>query len=262
MPQPPQPPEVIRSSSNPVLKRVRKALAGREKGVIVLEGRRLIDDARGAGLDFELLLQRDGHGEPIDVPAGCEVRFVMPELLAKVSALETSPGALALARTPDVRGVEDWRLPGADALVLVVAGVADPGNLGALARSAEAAGASALVVVAGGAGPWNPKALRGSMGSLLRIPVVAARDAAAAYAALAAKGARQCVAATRGGQSPAAFDWSGPLALWVSGETGAPLDIALEAITLPMAGGVESLNVTVAGSLLLFAAGRVEDSGR
>jgi len=65
-------------------------------------------------------------------------------------------------------------------------------------------------------------------------------------------------AATRGGRTWRDADWSGPVALWVSGETGEESEAlaGLERVTIPMAGGVESLNVTVAASLLLFAAGR------
>ena len=116
-----------------------------------------------------------------------------------------------------------------------------------------------MVVLLGGVGPWNPRALRGSMGSLLRLPVVRGLGAVEALEALTAQGWRSVTAATRGGSSWREADWSGPVALWVSGETGVePEALAdLERDTIPMAGGVESLNVTVAASLLLFAAGRV-----
>jgi TrmH family RNA methyltransferase len=142
--------------------------------------------------------------------------------------------------------------------LLVVAGVADPGNLGALARSAEAAGVRALILLSGGTSPWNAKALRGSMGSLLRLPVVIAEDALQVGRELGDRGIRQAVAATRGGEAPASFDWKGPIALWVGSETGTLPDSGrgLEPLTIPMSGEVESLNVTVAASLLLFAAGR------
>ena len=108
----------------------------------------------------------------------------------------------------------------ADALVLVVSGLASPGNLGALARSAEAAGARMMCIVRGGASPWNPKALRGSMGSLLRLPVVLFEDVRAATAWLAREAFRTVVPATRGGLAPGACDWSGRVAVWIGGETG------------------------------------------
>ena len=146
--------------------------------------------------------------------------------------------------------------------MLVAAGVADPGNLGALARSAEAAGARALCTLAGGASPWNEKALRGSMGSLLRLPVHALRVArAAALAALPRY--RHVRAATRGGHPVAALRLVraaravGQLRDRRRDRRGA--GARFEDVTIPMARGPESLNVTVAAALLLFAAGRVEE---
>ena len=111
--------------------------------------------------------------------------------------------------------------------------------------------------------PWNARALRGSMGSLLRLPVISGADAATVRRELDGLGFRHVCASTRGGQTPDQVDWSGPMALWVSGETGdTPAAMRdLPGITIPLAGEVESLNVTVASSLLLFAAGRVRQRG-
>lgn len=235
--------------------------------MLLLEGARLVGDAQAAGLEFELLLlaEDDPSGQEWARRLGerAEVRLVAQDLLERVSALEKSPGVLALVRAPERQDLRDFKgsFPGGDqALVLVIAGVSDPGNLGALARSAEAAGATALVLVAGAVSPWNTKALRGSMGSLLRLPVIHADSAEEAAGELAQRDMRQAIAATRGGSGLRTFDWSGPLALWVTGETGLAPSVStrLEPITIAMAGAVESLNVTVAGSLLLFAAGRAE----
>ena len=249
----------IRSSSNPLVQRVRAALAGREKEALVLEGDRLIDDALSAGIEFELAFVSEKRAERAEELArrGIEVHAIDQDLLERLSALVTSQGTLALARAPRDRALSATHFT-SDALLLVVAGVSDPGNLGGLARSAEAAGAEAIVFVAGGASPWNPKALRGSMGSLLRLPVISFADAAAAKDELAEHGFRHVRAATRGGRRPAEFDWAGRIALWIGSETGAlPPDCeAFERVTIPMKGSVESLNVTVAASLLLFAAGR------
>lgn len=249
---------MIRSRSNSLLKRVGAVASGKERGLCLLEGDRLVDDALEARWELEVVLvaeEREERAQTLE-RAGLEVRRVEREHLARVSELETSPGILALARAPvarDLAGLE----PSAAPRVLVVAGIADPGNLGALSRSAEASGFGELVVVAGGARPFGSKALRGSMGSLLRLRVHEAREASAVGEHLARAGYRQVAAATRGGTDWRAFDWSSPIALWVGGEAGdAPLDVpGLERVSIPMAGQVESLNVTVATSLLLFAAG-------
>ena len=249
---------VIRSRTNALLKRVGTVLAGKERGCIALEGDRLVDDALAAGVTLEVVLvgeSRTSRACELE-ERGVEVRLVEDELLQRASSLETSPGVLALAPSP--ASLDLARLdPAVARLVLVVAGVQDPGNLGALARSAEAAGAAAVVVLTGGARPFGAKALRGSMGSLLRLPVYEGAEAEQTAEALREAGYRQVCAATRFGESWDAFDWSGPVALWVSGESGVlpALTEDFEHVTIPMRGSVESLNITVAASLLLFAAG-------
>jgi TrmH family RNA methyltransferase len=190
--------EPIRSSSNPLLKRVRAAAAGKGAGELLLEGDRLVDEALRAGLELTAVLVAEERAERLDelARAGLPVRAVRAELLAAVSALDSAPGCLALAPPPRACPVDE--LPdAADALVVVAAGIQDPGNLGALARTAEAAGASALAVVTGGCRPWNPKALRGSMGSLLRLPVLELEPRAASVAALTARGFRHVIARTK-----------------------------------------------------------------
>lgn len=249
---------VIRSSSNAVLKRIRAVAAGKERGLLLLEGDRLVDEAAACELELaELLVSEDRPERGAELAErGFTVSWVAPELLQKVSRLETSPGILALAERPRERRLEDLSAR-PDSLVCVVAGVADPGNLGALARTAEAAGCEALVVIDGSSSPWNEKALRGSMGSLLRLPV-ARGEAAAVRTALDERAYRHLAAATRGGPSFEDADYSGPLALWFASETGDwPAGTGdLPPATIPMAGRVESLNVTVAAALMLYAAGR------
>lgn len=253
---------VIRSRNNVWIKRVSGVLAGRDRAELVLEGERLIDDALAAGVEFIAVLVAERREErALELERrGIAVVRVADELLDRVSALKTPQGSIALIKTPREKGVGELHLS-SDALVLVVAGLADPGNLGALARSAEAAGAALLCAIAGGASPWTEKALRGSMGSLLRLPVVSFASAGAASSELAEHGFRQVRAAARGGLAPARFDWSGRIALWIGSETGALPSVceSFERVTIPMRRQVESLNVTVAASVLLFAAGRIDE---
>ncbi len=249
--------EVVRSAKNARIQELRSVLAGRVPGRIALEGERLIADAVRAGVRLETLFLAEGLETPLADAAQHVIRATVA-VLQGVSRLETSPGLIALADTPATRPIEDL-LRGARSLVCVVCGVSDPGNLGGIARSAEAAGASGLVVLAGGARPFTDKALRGSMGSLLRLPVAYAASAPEVAAALARSGVRSFVLETRGGSGLEALAVPGPLALWIGAETGElPAECAaFEALTIPMAGAVESLNVTVAASLALFACARV-----
>jgi RNA methyltransferase, TrmH family len=249
------PVEVVRSRGNTCLKRVGAVLAGRED-LLLLEGERLVRDALAAGCPLELLLVGEQRIDLLSKFPAAEARVVQADLLDRASALKCSPGVLALAGRPPSRALSQLDLA-SDALLLVTCAVGDPGNLGALARSAEAAGAAALVTL-GGARPFGDKALRGSMGSLLRLPVVESTEPEAVAQGLAQLGVRNIVARTRGGNPFSGFDWSGRIALWVGGETGElPAVCAnFEGVSIPMGGEVESLNVTVAASLLLFAAGR------
>ncbi len=248
--------EVIHSKANPCLRRVGAVRAGKQ-AALLLEGERLVADALAGGHTLDLLLVRADRPELLTRFPAREARLVDPHALKGVSSLKSPPPVLALAPSPPPRGVEEL-VPGPDALWLIACGLADPGNLGALARSAEAAGAEALVLLGRGVDPFGPRALRGSMGSLLRLPLARAEEAASLRDHLERNAFRSVTAATRGGKEPALFDWSGRVALWIGAETGALPEAArsFEGVTIPMAGGVESLNVTVAASLLLFAAGR------
>jgi TrmH family RNA methyltransferase len=257
------PTEPIRSSAHPLLKRVRAVNAGKEDGVLLLEGDRLVDDALRAGIVPEIVLVAEERGERLAQlrAQGLHPRGLPAGLLAAVGSLKTSPGCLALAPRPAPCTVASLALT-SDTLLVVAAGIQDPGNLGALARIAEAAGAGALAVTRGGCSPWNPKALRGSMGSVLRLPVLELEPDVGAVAALTRAGFRHVAARTRGGERHDRLDWTGRTCLWLSGETGELPAGLREAerdfvgVTIPMRGAVESLNVTTAAAVLLFAAGR------
>lgn len=223
----------------------------------MLEGTRLVQDAVRSGQPLALLLAEDRHRNLLDElkPHTNEARLVADGLLDGLGGVRTSPGVVALCCEPRAAKLGELELTSRTRF-LAIDGISDPGNLGALARSAEALGVSALLVVRGGANPWSPKALRGSMGSLLRLPVAFFESAEALGSELAAKEIRQVVALTRGGEAPAQYAWRGPLALWVSSEVGqsGPLASGVDGVTIQMDGEAESLNVTVAASLLLQAA--------
>ncbi|MEM6671629.1 MAG: RNA methyltransferase [Planctomycetota bacterium] len=253
--------EVIRSRGNASLKRVGQVARGKDDSVCLLEGERLVHDALRGGMEPEILLVREERAELARDLAGHSPRLVAERLFDGLGTLTTPPGVLGVFPRPARRSVSDLaddlddRRP---ALLLGVSGVADPGNLGALARCAEATGAMGLLVAAGSARPFGPKALRGSMGSLLRVPVFEIDDLDRAMTALDDLEFTHCVAATRGGRSLDDHPFGHRTAIWMTGETGpvAPEMERCSPVTIPMAGGVESLNVTVAGALLLFEAAR------
>jgi TrmH family RNA methyltransferase len=247
---------LLESPANPLLKRVRRlARGGRRDPRFLLEGRKLVQAALESGIGIECALVARGRATD-DVRAlearGIEVVEVTEKLFREASTLDSPEGILAVARRP-ARSPSDLAPEG---VVLVSAGVQDPGNLGALARVAEAAGARALVLLKGSADPFGPKALRGSMGSLLRIPVfeIAETDA------LSKRGFRLAALVPRGGVDFREADWRPPVALLLGRESSG-LDETTVAVSdlrvsIPMRGAVESLNVATAAALVLYEANR------
>jgi RNA methyltransferase, TrmH family len=256
---------LITSRSNPVVKRFRALRdRGADEGLCVLEGVKLVEEALTAGLSLveaaaaprflatprgKSLLQRLAS-------VGVEVREMADEVLASVSDVEQDQGLVGVARRRDFP--EDALVAGVP-LVLVAAGIQNPGNLGALLRTAEAAGATGAIL-AGCADPWSWKALRGAMGSTFRLPHVETQDALGALSRLRARGVRIYATASTRALPHDQADLRGPSAI-VLGNEGAGLgqELARAAdatLSIPMAGAAESLNVAVAAGVLLFEAAR------
>ena len=143
-------------------------------------------------------------------------------------------------------------------LVVVCVDVRDPGNLGTVIRTADAAGVDAVVCCDGTVDPTNPKCVRATAGSLFHVPVVEGGSTTDAVAALRRLGLATAATVVRGGTDYAALDWTRPTALVLGNEAGgldeelaASLDVG---VTIPMAGRSESLNVAVSAAVLCFEA--------
>ncbi|HEY7440173.1 MAG TPA: RNA methyltransferase [Acidimicrobiia bacterium] len=229
----------------------------------VLEGPRLVDDALRRGVTLSalflgpsastafapLVARTDEAGIP---------RYLLKEgVLEKVGTTRTPQPVLAVAPMPDpsaVAGIESG-FP-----FVVTAGTSEPGNLGTLLRSAEAAGCSG-VVCCGGVDPYNPKVVRASAGAIFGVPVVE-RELDEAIDALRASGCRVLgtAAEAEGARPYGELDLARSVAFVLGNEAhGLPDEIAGtldETIRIPMSGEMESLNVAVAGSILLFESAR------
>jgi len=179
--------EIVRSRSNPLYKRLR-ALKERgvspEGGLCLLEGPKLVEEALAAGVTIaEAAVARRADGRPEAASAvaelrarGVPVRLLDERLLATLSEAETTQGLVALAHRP---AYDEARLLEGTPLIVVAVGIQNPGNLGGLLRTAEAAGATGAGLVGGCADPFSWKALRGSMGSAFRLPLVVQPEAEA-----------------------------------------------------------------------------------
>lgn len=259
-------PETLRSRANPLYKRLRTLKdKGAASGLCLIEGPKLALEALGAGLTLvEAAASPRAETTPAGVRAietlrahGVPVRRMAAELVASLSEAETSQGLVALAKRPAFELEQVLR---GTPLVLVIDAVQNPGNLGALLRSAEAAGATGALLTAGCADPLSWKALRGSMGSAFRLPHVGGLGIDAALDALAARGIRVLATASDGERRYDEADLRGPVAI-VMGREGAGLSPAVKQraaarLRIPLAAPVESLNVAVAAALVLFEAAR------
>ena len=234
--------------------------AGRCKGdLALLEGPHLVADAIAAGVELIDVLASPQFldsepGRRLATTLSPPPTAVEAELLASVLDADSPRGLAAVARLPRAPLADLPRL--ADGVYLYLAGIQDPGNVGALARSAEAAGAAGLVLAPGTVHPNHPRALRASAGSLLRLPVAVGVELEALVEHLAPIAPRRVALAPRDGEDPWSADLAGTLILLLGAEgPGLPEAVARRAelaLTIPLAGRVESLNVTVAASLVLF----------
>jgi TrmH family RNA methyltransferase len=193
--------------------------------------------------------------------------LVTDEVLAAISPVQHPSGVVAIgrARATDVGVVfaacrdNGPHLP----LVIVLAGLQDPGNVGAIVRAAAAFGAAGIVAIEGTANPFSWKALRGAMGGTFRLPIAARGTAPDVIASAQQNDVRIVGAMPHGGTPLPRIDFTAPTAVIFGGE-GAGVSSAIVAaaqstVTIPMRAPVESLNVAVAAALILYEAASQAD---
>jgi TrmH family RNA methyltransferase len=242
--------------------RIKELRSGMSRGVrtaqnhIAIEGLHLVEEAVKSGLKLLTVFVRSGHEGLLEHLAlgDAEVLIVAEEVFLSATMTEHPQGVAALVEAPEF--TMQAMLHGTP-LVVIAAGLQDPGNLGTLVRSAEAFGATGMILLPGTVSLWNAKTLRASSGSAFRLPVIA-MSADDAFAALRAQAVRIFAAVARDGDGEA--DLRGPSALLVGNEgSGLPgewIAAANARVTIPCPGAVESLNAAVACSILLYDAMR------
>jgi TrmH family RNA methyltransferase len=235
---------------------------------MLLDGEHLIQEALASGIQLRLVAAAERSAQSAVVrqveQAGARVILVTDPVLSAISPVQSPSGMVALATRPGGR-LEDVfaRKP---QLVVMLHGVQDPGNVGAIARAAEACGATGLVCSERTADPFGWKALRGAMGSTFRLPTAAKQSLRAAIAHARAEGLRVFATDARGGVMLPECDLRKPAAIILGGEgAGLPADLIEAAdgrVTIPMQPPVESLNVAVAAALVLYEAARQRAEAR
>jgi TrmH family RNA methyltransferase len=266
------PVRMVESKDNARLKELRKALAAAGRtaqgrvgrvSLVGIEGPHLLREAFRAGLRVTAIFVAQGSEkllDPLPMPPETEVLRLPEKLLQSALATETPQPIAALVEPPQwtweqLLGLRRNAMP----LVVVLAGIQDPGNLGTILRSAEAFGATGVVSLPGTVSAWNPKAVRASAGSVFRVPLLAAEADECLPRLHKAEATIFAALASRAPQAHS-INLARPCAFLIGNEgNGVPGSLIARAdgmITIPCPGPVESLNAAVAASVLLYEAAR------
>ena len=253
----------VNSRQNTCVKDLRRGFAEaapNKRGEVAIEGMHLVEEAIRSGLRLgtvffsesaherahKLLPQLSSHTEALLLP---------DDVFASAVASECPQGIAALVR-PRVFVLDDVFVP-SPALLMVAIGLQDPGNLGTIARSAEAFGLTGLLLGERTVSSWNWKALRASAGSLFRLPMLKV-EVAKALTELKSRGVLVLATSSHKGISIADADLRGPVAFLVGNEgAGIAKDLlaqADEVVAIPQSARVESLNAGIAASIMLYEA--------
>ncbi|QQS33063.1 MAG: RNA methyltransferase [Acidobacteriota bacterium] len=261
----------IASRDNQRLVRIRKILAAKLPDSILIEGRRLVEEAIKNRLEIEEVYVSDAFaaGRPeildtIDSPA----YLLSEKLFASISDTKKPQGIIAISKRPAsmVRLEHLFDSIGGTELVLMLENVRDPANVGSVLRAAKAAGVSAVLLTETSADPFSPKALRASMGAAFGIPIYPNLAIGDVMKAAKVKGYRAAAAAGKGNTYHWDVDWSVPTLLMLGSEgdglSRAALDDADITVTIPMQNDVESLNLAVSCGVIVFEAFRQKHAAK
>jgi RNA methyltransferase, TrmH family len=259
---------LITSRDNQVLKTFRAAAAESRRmpeELVVAEGVRVIEEALRAASEIRVLLVSEGFGKTDReraLLAGCSGRDariyrVAGSIFKTVTGVVAPQGAAALVRVPKAKIADALNT---DAPFVVCAcGIQDPGNLGSLIRTAAAAGCASICTTRGTVSARNPKTIRASAGTFFRLQVVEHVPVGDFLAACAARGVKLFRTSAGEGRDFSELFYSGRIAILLGNE-GQGLRAedwaGIPAVRIPMAPGVESLNVSAAGAIILFEAAR------
>lgn len=258
----------ITSRDNSLLRQVRAVRDGKIEELIFIEGLRLCEEAYRSDLAIEAvlvseeLLRKERAAAVISELSRVSKRVatVSEKLLESVSFTKTPQGIIVLAQRP---ADSEERLAGSlnnSPLLVVLHQINNPVNVGAIVRTAEAAGATGVITTRNTSDPFSPKSLRGAMGSAFRIPIWSGVDYEEMIEWCRQRKIITVCADVEASTSYTELDWTGPGALILgpesTGFTDDELARADQRVSIPMKGIAESLNVSVAAGILLFEAAR------
>lgn len=260
----------ITSASNDRIKHAKRVRDGREPELIFVEGLRLAEECHRSGCAIETCLAAPDPGPRAAAllesltRQSTPILWTAPHVLEGLAGTVQTQGIILLAKRPRLT-LEALRpkeqAPVASApLLLGLDRVQDPGNMGTLIRTAEAAGVRGIVGLGGSVDVFSPKVLRSSMGSAFRLPVLSEATANDLLELRQTLGVKLVAATGQAAMDYCDFDWRQPTLLLLGNEGGgvAPdlIELCDARLRIPMAAGVESLNVAAAGAVMLFEAAR------
>lgn len=258
---------IIASKDNPRLVKLRRIRDGRDRERIFIEGRRLTDEAFAAGLaNIECFIREDRYTSDlrgqIDQLLGERAFVVKEKIFRSLADTAESQGIILTADRPSYRPADvfsRFKNENCVPIAVMMESANNPSNVGAVIRTAAAAGAAGVIVSGRSADPFSPKSLRASMGAAFRIPVAESQDVADILDAARKAGCRLVGTSPAGGSDIFTADVTaktlyvfGSEAHGMTEETAAQMD---SAVRIPMA-ETESLNLAVACGVILFEAAR------
>lgn len=255
-------PLLITSAQNPLLKDVRRAIARgslTEEGLMVAEGFHLLEEALRSERQVRRILVASSVRSAVESHTralrGVRLAVLDDGLFQQIAATETSQGVIALVAPPA------WNLDQLFrglSMVVILDGIQDPGNAGAIVRAAEAFGATGAIFLKGTVGAFHPKTLRASAGSCFRLPLVQGLDPSLARAAVEQRRLDLYAAVPDSGKRLDEVDLSRRFAVILGSEGRGVSEkwrSAAQDLRIPTT-GVESLNVAVAAGVILYEARR------
>jgi len=258
---------LVRSRQNALVKELRKAFSrgtSTTDGSLAIEGVRLIEEAVRSGLRFQAIAFSESgrtHAPRLlpQIASHAEALLLPDDVFAGAVSTESPQGVAALVKLKPARLDDLLNQPTDDLLLVGIAGLQDPGNLGTIIRSAEAFAARGVLLGEKSVSSFNPKVARASAGSLFRQPVITV-NLQEVISKLKLRGVRVLATSSHKGVPLQKADFTKPCLVVIGNEgAGVPTEIlavADELVTIPHAPRVESLNAAIAASILLYEAAR------
>ncbi len=247
----------IRSKDNPVFKAAVKLTKKKYRdaeGCYLLEGVKPLRDAIAMGIMPESVFIMEGIDIDLTLPENNMI-IVDEKLFGKLSSTEKSQGVVAVVKKKVYRESE-FAEAVAGGNVVVLDRLQDPGNIGTIIRTAEAAGYKGILMISGSGDVYSPKVVRAAAGSLFRMPIIKAADADEAASMAKSMGLKLTVTCFEGAQDCFEADLTNSIALVIGNEGRGVSERLMELsdirVKIPMAGSIESLNAAVAAGILMY----------